>query len=386
MTVPRPHDRVTLLLAGDVMTGRGVDQILPHPGDPELRERYMRDARSYVELAEHVHGAIDAPVPPSYVWMEVLSILDEHEPAAAIANLETSITTSDDFWPDKAVHYRMHPDNIDCLRVAGFDVCTLANNHSLDFGRAGLLETLEVLRRAGIATAGAGRSLDEAVRPARIPLDGGGALLVFSFGSATSGIPNAWAAGADRSGVALLPDLSEATASAIGAHVRTHKRPGDLALVSIHWGSNWGYELPAEQVTFAHELIHGAVDVVHGHSSHHVRPIEVHDRKLILYGCGDLVTDYEGIRGYEAWRGDLGALYLVELDRRDGALLGLRLLPTQMNRLKLSRARPADDEWLTRTLNRISKPLGSAFALTNDGSIVLRPQAWSARAQPEGIR
>jgi len=47
------------------------------------------------------------------------------------------------------------------------------------------------------------------------------------------------------------------------------------------------------------------VDIVHGHSSHHVKGIEVHRGKLILYGCGDFIDDYEGIKGYEAFRDDL---------------------------------------------------------------------------------
>src|SRR5271167_223067 len=57
---------LTLFLCGDVMTGRGVDQVLPHPGDPELRERYAADARAYVRLAERAHGRI--PRPAGFAW------------------------------------------------------------------------------------------------------------------------------------------------------------------------------------------------------------------------------------------------------------------------------------------------------------------------------
>ena len=59
-------DTVDVLLSGDVMLGRGVDQILPHPGDPRLRERYVRDARTYVELAEDRNGPIPRPV--DFAW------------------------------------------------------------------------------------------------------------------------------------------------------------------------------------------------------------------------------------------------------------------------------------------------------------------------------
>ncbi len=76
-------------------------------------------------------------------------------------------------------------------------------------------------------------------------------------------------------------------------------------VVSIHWGGNWGYGIPGEQRQFAHRLIDQAgVDVVHGHYSHHAKGIEVYHDKLILYGCGDFLNDYEGISGQERFRGE----------------------------------------------------------------------------------
>ena len=73
-------DLITVLLGGDVMLGRGVDQILPHPGEPELREPYLHDARGYVRLAEHANGPIPRPVDWQWPWGEVLALLDEAAP------------------------------------------------------------------------------------------------------------------------------------------------------------------------------------------------------------------------------------------------------------------------------------------------------------------
>ena len=114
---------LTLFLCGDVMLGRGVDQILAHPGDPALRERSVHDARTYVALAAQVNGSIPHPVDWSWPWGDALALLDDVNPAARIINLETSITTSEDNWPDKPVLYRMHPQNIGCLKPARVDCC-----------------------------------------------------------------------------------------------------------------------------------------------------------------------------------------------------------------------------------------------------------------------
>ena len=118
--------QLCLFVCGDVMTGRGIDQILPHPGKPQLFERYVRDARDYVELAESAHGPIPRPVSYEYIWGDALEELDRAAVDARIINLETGITTSDDYWPAKEVCYRMNPRNIGCLTAAGIDCCTLA--------------------------------------------------------------------------------------------------------------------------------------------------------------------------------------------------------------------------------------------------------------------
>ncbi|MBX6389702.1 MAG: CapA family protein [Frankia sp.] len=367
---------VRLCLCGDVMLGRGVDQALPHPGDPRLREEYVDDARDYLRLAEVAHGQLRTPVDPRWPWGEALAELDEAG-GVRVINLETAITRSDDFAPGKAVHYRMNPDNLACLTAARPDVCSLANNHVLDFGHSGLAETLEALAAAGIATAGAGRDAAEAWRPAAVPArptaegdardDGGGRaggrVLVLAVADQTSGVPPEWAATEWRPGVALLPPPWEqdpdAVADLVLDRVWRARRPADRVVVSIHWGSNWGYGVDDSQVQLAHRLIDGGVDVVHGHSSHHPRPAELYGEGLILYGCGDFIDDYEGIGGYEYYRDDLRPLYLVTLDQASGEVLGAELRALRARRLRLERAGPDDTSWLADTLDRVSRPYGT---------------------------
>ncbi|MFJ3335896.1 CapA family protein [Streptomyces sp. NPDC086766] len=362
---------VTLFLAGDVMLGRGVDQILPHPGAPVLREDYLHDARDYVRLAEAVNGPIPRPVDFSWPWGEALPALDRAAPDVRVVNLETAVTRDGDFAPGKAVHYRMHPDNLPCLAMARPDVCTLANNHVLDFGPLGLLETLDTLAGAGLRTAGAGRDLVAARQPAVVPLEAGGRVLVFSFGMPSSGIPHDWAATGERAGVDLVPAPTAEAAAAFADRLRQIERPGDLVVASVHWGSNWGYALSRDEVRFAHALVDAGAAVVHGHSSHHPRPLELYRGRLVLYGCGDLVDDYEGIGGYERYRDDLRLLYLVSVESGTGRLTGLRMVPLQARRMRLEHASAEDTAWLRSVLDRCGRDLGTRVGLGDDGTLTL---------------
>jgi len=362
---------VTLFLAGDVMTGRGVDQILSHPSAPELHEPFVNDAREYVRLAEGRSGAVPRRVDPGYIWGDALAEWERVAPAVRIVNLETSITRSNQYDRGKSIHYRMHPDNIACVTAARLDVCVLANNHVLDYGRDGLSETRQTLEYAGVTTLGAGRNHDEAARPVIHGLPGGEHLVISACAHASSGVPDGWGALTQEPGVYLLPDLSDQTAAAVTAGVAEGKPAGSIAVVSFHWGDNWGYDVPRRHIGFAHRLVDGGVDIVYGHSSHHVRPIEVYHEKLILYGCGDFVDDYEGISGYEQYRDDLVLMFFPSLDPASGRLVRLRLTLLQIRKLRLNRVSAEDARWMCDTLNRINRPFGARTDMMPDGTLIL---------------
>jgi poly-gamma-glutamate synthesis protein (capsule biosynthesis protein) len=353
------------------MTGRGVDQILPQASAPELHEPYVTDARVYVQLADEASGHVPRSVEPAYIWGDALDELARVAPDARVINLETSITRSDDHWAGKGIHYRMHPGNVGCLTAAKIDVCALANNHVLDYGYAGLRETLDTLAAAGVKTAGAGLTLAEAERPAVLDLPGNRRVVVFSFGSETSGVPPEWAATNARPGIDFLRDVSEATADRVVERIRRVKQPGDIVIVSIHWGTNWGYEVPPAHVRVAHRLVDGGVDVVHGHSSHHPRAIEVYRGKLVLYGCGDFIDDYEGIRGYEEFRDDLVLMYFAAIDRCAGQPISLRMTPLRIRKLRLTRASGEEAEWLRDAITEASRDFASRAEFATDGSLAL---------------
>jgi poly-gamma-glutamate capsule biosynthesis protein CapA/YwtB (metallophosphatase superfamily) len=357
---------VKLFLAGDVMIGRGIDQVMPRSVDPVLYEDHMHDARGYVALAERANGPIPRSVPPDYVWGEALETIEETGADYRIVNLETAITTSPTAWPDKEIHYRAHPANVSVLQAARLDCCVLANNHTLDWSEGGLLETLDSLHAAGLANAGAGRSVAEAWAPVVLGRSDGqsgaqsvGRVIVVAFASTNSGVPAAWSAGPDRPGLLVVHDWSTDICEQISQRLAGMRRPGDVVVASVHWGSNWGYEVPAAQRRLAHALIDvGGVDVVFGHSSHHARPVELYRDRLILYGCGDFITDYEGISGHEEFRNDLVLAWIVEVDESSGSTISLTLAPFQLRRFRLQRASAEDAAWLAATLQRHRRALG----------------------------
>ena len=94
--------------------------------------------------------------------------------------------------------------------------------------------------------------------------------------------------------------------------------------------------------------------------------------KLILYGCGDFIDDYEGIVGYDEYRVDLRLAHIAELDADTGALARLRMLPLQARQLRLCPASDRDAGWLCTKLDRVSRAFGSRIVRDPAGALVLR--------------
>jgi poly-gamma-glutamate capsule biosynthesis protein CapA/YwtB (metallophosphatase superfamily) len=365
------NNSVKLFICGDVMLGRGIDQILPHSVNPKLYESYVKDARDYVRLAENKNGPISQPVSYTYIWGDALKIWKKMSPVVKIINLETSITTNDKPWEGKGINYRMHPKNVEVLKTAGIDFCSLANNHTLDWERAGLIETINTLKKSGIAFAGARISNLEAAKPAILPLSKGN-IIVLAYGAKSSGIPKSWEAQENVAGLNILPETVELAVALIKSEVEKIKQKNDIVLLSIHWGGNWGYNIPLSHQKLAHELIDKAgVDLIHGHSSHHPMGIEVYHNKLIIYGAGDFINDYEGIAGYEQFRDDLSLMYFPGINLENGELISLKMFPMETKKFKLRNASKPDVLWLKSVLDREGIPFGTRVAWNENHSLDL---------------
>ena len=374
---------ITVFLVGDVMLGRGIDQILKYSCDPVLYEGSGIDANGYVTLAVRENG----PLPDksergvSYVWGDALNILQHYKPDVRIINLETAVTLSKKPWP-KGINYRMHPKNIDVIQTAEIDCCVLSNNHVLDWDYEGLAETLATLKGANIAYSGAGHNSTEAEAPAIFEIAGKGRLLVFAGGHDSSGVPDAWKAKESKPGINVL-DIHKVDKSVekLKEQVKKVKSDGDVVMLSIHWGGNWGWEIDDNHRNFAHAAIDKAgIDLIHGHSSHHIKGIEIYKGKLIIYGCGDFLDDYEGItgQGCDAYRDDLSFMYFPQIATSNGKLMVLRMVPTRIKHMRIHKADEKEIQWLMQTMHRECGKLGTWIKRVKDELHLVIPDSSDA--------
>jgi hypothetical protein len=373
----------TLNFLGDVMIGRLIDQLFPQhvPNTEEARiiSSFRNRYPHLLELQQYT---------PSSPWGTTLPLLWQSD--LNLINLETAVTTHDVPWPHKAFNYRCHPTNAAAiLSHARVDFAALANNHTLDFGPEGLVETVWTLKRERIGFAGAGETTEEAISPTILSLprgkrgtreggqredpaststSAGGESSGGSGGSGESGEEknegqvhaiHIWSASDHPRDWAVVPtfhliDYSPQTRSRLKRLLTSRPRPEahtastvpSLRIFSVHWGPNYSFHPPTEIRSLARFLIDECeVDVVHGHSSHHVQGVErPRPGKLIIYGCGDFVDDYAL---NERFRNDLGAVWRVvvreeedEDEITDGETEGERSATTTSNKkLKLRPSR-----------------------------------------------
>lgn len=271
----------------------------------------------------------------------------------AVVNLECALTERRDPWsgPPKPFYFRGVPQSVQGLLEAGIDAVNLANNHALDFGPEGLGDTLRLLRRNGIHTAGAGMTLSEARRPAVAERAG---LRVGLVGYCDHQ-PD-FAAGEARPGIAFLDlERPDRALERVREDLAEMRRLGvDWPVLSLHWGPNFAERPSPEQVAFAHQAIEAGFATIFGHSAHGFQGVEVWRGCPILYAAGDLVDDY---RIHRKFRNDRQLLY--ELVLRDQALDRIRLWPIEIAECQTGPASPEANQWIGERMARLCAELGS---------------------------
>ncbi|WP_433078703.1 CapA family protein [Dactylosporangium sp. CA-052675] len=198
-----------------------------------------------------------------------------------VVNLETAITTRGTPEP-KTYHFRTEPRAVDALKAAGIDAVTIANNHILDYGRVGLLDTLDALHAADYPYFGAGKNTEDAYAPLYTTVKGVRiALLGFSQ---VHELASTWGPGPDRPGVALAFDTDRATASVTAARARA-----DLVIVFNHWGEEANSCANREQQTFAARLTKAGADLIIGAHAHTLQGSGRLGGTYVAYGLGNFL-------------------------------------------------------------------------------------------------
>ena len=226
------------------------------------------------------------------VWGDALDIMRNSD--LTCVNLETTITNSTDLWPDKAFNYKMDPERVEALTYAKIDVCNIANNHILDFKKQGMLDTQKHLKEVNIDFAGAGLTLDQAREPVFRYING---VRILFFGA--SDHYDYWESTPRKEGLWFIdisdPSKWEKYLEFIREKITEYR--ADITIFSIHWGSNYVEEVEENIKEFGKLLLISGVDLVHGHSAHHILPMEKHKVgekfKYIFYSLGDLIDDYD---------------------------------------------------------------------------------------------
>jgi len=273
-----------------------------------------------------------------------------------VGNLETPLTTRGCPAP-KLVAWRSSPQAAHLLRYLGIDVVSLANNHALDYGVEGLVDTLETLAQAGVDAAGAGMDLDQALVPVLIEFDHRSRVALVAVACT---LPLGFPARNHRPGVAPIRvstsyvfdpiDLQEEPGcsptfihtkadpndvSRICKQLAALKDKGYLVIVSIHWGNAFQKKLAEYQRPLARALVEAGCDVVVGHHPHTFHGVEIMENSVVLYSLGNFVMDAELVnRAHQGLPEGMATVWsmspeslVIVVDILDGRILKVYIYP-----------------------------------------------------------
>lgn len=279
-----------------------------------------------------------------------------------IVNLECAITDSEREWSGapKAFYFGAPSGAAMSLTDAGVDMVSLANNHTLDYDVAGLRDTLHHLRRSGIAYAGAGENLSQALQPAVVDCKG------IRFGMAAfCDHQEDFAAGPNRPGIAYL-DLDDET-SALGAFQKAlqflQEAAVDWPILSLHWGPNMVSRPSPRFERLARAAIGMGWKILFGHSAHVFHGIEIMDGCPILYAAGDLVDDYAVDPGF---RNDHQMLFEMVLTQT--ALKRILLHPVFIENCQVRFAHGKAGDFIVQRMTTLCREMGTPVHLASGQS------------------
>ncbi|OXM16915.1 CapA family protein [Paenibacillus herberti] len=275
------------------------------------------------------------------------------KPDLTAGNLETPITTKGKPAQDKQFVFKGKPDYLKPLKKAGFDVVTLANNHTLDQGEEGLLDTMKYLDEADVPHVGGGRNDKEAYAP--VVLERGG--IKVAYVGVSRVLPTVdWKAGPNKAGVAEAYDSARAEAA-----IRAARSKADLVVVMVHWGKERADQPVDHQKLLARNFIDAGADLIIGSHPHVLQGFELYKGKWIAYSLGNFIfTSNSNSNTSES--GVLDAVCT-----KDGRC-GLKFRPMKIVQ---SRPQPVQGKQLEAQLKRLNS-ISKAAYIEADGTVKAR--------------
>jgi len=292
-----------------------------------------------------------------YPYKHVKEILQQADIAAA--NLETSVTSLELEKPNlKTYEFRSDPKVLPAFRDAGFDVVSLANNHSMDYGPEGLRDTMRHLRDHSIDYVGAGENRAEAFKP--VYFDKNGVKVAVLGFSRVIPIPEEWdwKAGEDRIGLADTYNHTYPVQV-----IEAAKKEADIVVVLVHWGNELDEEPDsAKQVDLGRRYIDAGADLVIGSHPHVLQGIEYYKGRWIAYSLGNFIfTKSSNPATYETG--------LLEAKCEKSGECSLQISPY---RVDTPQPVPMDDEKGKVLLERLNK-LSIGASVDERGNVTPQP-------------
>jgi poly-gamma-glutamate synthesis protein (capsule biosynthesis protein) len=297
---------------------------------------------------------------PEAVYGDLLPVLRAAD--LRLVNCECALTSARrPVWKSGAV-FKGLPGHVAGLTAVPFEAATLANNHVFDYGIEGFRETLDVLRRAGVRTVGAGPTLDEAAAPLELTA-GGTPVTVLAFGE-----------GEDLTASTGGPGVCGWEIDRLAAEIRRAKARGRFVVVVAHAGLEYIPFPPPYVVAAYRALADAGADAVVGHHPHVPQGLETRRGRLIAYSLGNFAF-FQLSDLYYRKTG-----FLLELRVRGGRLASHAVHPYRISESGLRSLRGSESAAFRRTLGRISRPLRSK------GGVEAAWQAYLAYYGPEGFK